>query len=184
MRRDMLGHGAKVFAWQPFEPVMWSIGILLGGAIISLAWLALQTPTRTTMKLTTITLALALVLSSTFAIAHTTHPRCGSGVGTYQGYRGPYDSYAWYRRPSNSYGPYNSYGRYQSGGLSTRSGDARAGPIHARTFTGTSGSYVSPHLDATCRGRRREILSESRMRYVASAFMWRVALLVPSSAAN
>ena len=60
----------------------------------------------------------------------------------------------------------------------------RAGPIHARTFTGTSGSYVSPHLDATCRGRRREVLSESRMRYVASAFMWRLAPLVPSSAAN
>ena len=30
---------AKVFARLPFEPVMWSIGILLSGAIISLAWL-------------------------------------------------------------------------------------------------------------------------------------------------
>lgn len=61
------------------------------------------------MKLTTITLASALVLlSSTFALAHTTHhPGYGSGVRTYQGYRGP----------SNSYGPYNSYGRYRSGGL-------------------------------------------------------------------
>jgi hypothetical protein len=32
---------AKVFAAsQPFEPVMWSIGIVLSGAIISLAWLS------------------------------------------------------------------------------------------------------------------------------------------------
>ena len=70
---------------------------------------------RTTMKLATITLASAFVLSSTFALAYTTHPRHGSGVRTYQGYRGPYNSYARYRGPSNSYGPYNSYGR--SGGL-------------------------------------------------------------------
>src|SRR5437764_12166267 len=27
-------------------------------------------------------------------------------------------------------------------GLSTKSGDARAGPIHSRTFTSTSGSYA------------------------------------------
>jgi hypothetical protein len=57
---------------------------------------------RTTMKLTTITLASAFVLStSTFALANTTHPKHGSGVRTYQGYRGPY----------------NSYGGYRSGGL-------------------------------------------------------------------
>jgi hypothetical protein len=32
---------AKVFAAsQPFEPVMWSIGIVLTAAIISLAWLS------------------------------------------------------------------------------------------------------------------------------------------------
>lgn len=70
------------------------------------------------MKLTTITLASGFVLSSTFALAHTTHhPRYGSGVRTYQGYRGPYNSYAWSRGPFNSYGPYNSYGGYRSGGL-------------------------------------------------------------------
>ena len=54
------------------------------------------------MKLTTITIASAFVLSSTFALAHTTHhPRYGSGVRTYQGYRGLY----------------NSYGGHRSGGL-------------------------------------------------------------------
>jgi hypothetical protein len=64
------------------------------------------------MKLTTITLASAFVLStSTFALAYTTHPKHGSGVRTYQGYRGPYNSYARYG------GPYNSYGGYRSGGL-------------------------------------------------------------------
>jgi hypothetical protein len=70
------------------------------------------------MKLTTITIASAFVLSITFALAHTTHhPRYGSGVTTYQGYRGLFNSYAWYRGPSNSYGPYNPYGGYRSGGL-------------------------------------------------------------------
>jgi hypothetical protein len=63
------------------------------------------------MKLTTITLASAFVLSSTFALAHSTHPRHASSIRTYQGYREPYNSFAWYPGPSNS------YGRYRSGGL-------------------------------------------------------------------
>jgi len=73
------------------------------------------------MQLTTITLATTLVLSSTFALAYTTHPKHGAGVRTYQGYRGPYNSYARYGGPYNSYGgyhgPYNSYGGFGSGGL-------------------------------------------------------------------
>jgi hypothetical protein len=74
------------------------------------------------MKLATITLASALVLSSTFALAYTTHPRSGSGARTYQGYRGPYNSYGWYRGASNAYGPSNSYGGYRSGGLNGTAG--------------------------------------------------------------
>ena len=35
---------------------------------------------------------------------------------------------------------------------STRSGDAKAGLIHSRTFTGTSSSYASAGLGTTCRG--------------------------------
>ena len=35
---------------------------------------------------------------------------------------------------------------------STRSGDARAGLIHSRTSTGTSGSYACAGLGTTCRG--------------------------------
>src|SRR5260221_11607595 len=49
---------------------------------------------------------------------------------------------------------------------STRSGDARAERIHSRTFTGTLGSYACAGLGTTCRGRRREVLSESRMREI------------------
>src|SRR5271157_4442690 len=49
---------------------------------------------------------------------------------------------------------------------STKSGDARAGAIHSRTSTGTSGSYVWAGLGTTCRGRRREVLSESRMQEI------------------
>ena len=63
------------------------------------------------MKLATITLASAFVLSSTFAIAYTAHPKYGAGARTYQGNRGPYNSYGQYR------GLYNSYGGYGSGGL-------------------------------------------------------------------
>ena len=48
----------------------------------------------------------------------------------------------------------------------TRSGDAEAGPIHSRISTGTSDSYACPGLGTTCRGRRREVLSESRMRAI------------------
>jgi hypothetical protein len=42
MRRDeSVKPRAKVFAAsQPFEPVMWSIGVALSAAIISLAWLS------------------------------------------------------------------------------------------------------------------------------------------------
>jgi hypothetical protein len=61
------------------------------------------------MKLTTITLALALVLSSTFAFAHTAHPKHTSAVRTYQGYGGAYNSYGQYPGPS--------YRGYRSGGL-------------------------------------------------------------------
>ena len=51
-------------------------------------------------------------------------------------------------------------------GTSTRSGDARAGPIHSRTSTGTSVSYACPGLGTTWRGRKRKVLSESRMREI------------------
>ena len=44
--------------------------------------------------------------------------------------------------------------------------DARAGAIHSRTSTGNSGSYVWAGLGTTCRGRRREVLSESRMQEI------------------
>src|SRR5229473_3643541 len=47
---------------------------------------------------------------------------------------------------------------------STRPGEARAAAIHSRTSTRPSGSCVRPGLGATCRGRRREVLSESRMQ--------------------
>src|SRR5258705_11631119 len=43
---------------------------------------------------------------------------------------------------------------------------ARAERIHSRTFTGTLGSYACAGLGTTCRGRRREVLSESRMREI------------------
>ena len=42
----------------------------------------------------------------------------------------------------------------------------RGGAIHSRTSTGTSGSYVWAGLGTTCRGRRREVLSESRMQEI------------------
>jgi hypothetical protein len=71
------------------------------------------------MKLTTIALASAFVLSSTFAFAHTTHPRHVSGGETYQGYRGAYNAYATYGGPYNSYSEYPgpSHRGYRSGGL-------------------------------------------------------------------
>ena len=49
---------------------------------------------------------------------------------------------------------------------STRSGNAGAGLIHSRTSTGTSGSYACAGLGTTCRGRKRNVLSESRMREI------------------
>jgi hypothetical protein len=49
---------------------------------------------------------------------------------------------------------------------STGPGEARAGLIHSRTFTGTSGSYACAGLGTTYRGRRREVLSESQMREI------------------
>jgi hypothetical protein len=58
------------------------------------------------VKLATITLASAFVLEIAFAPAYAAHPKRGSGVRTYQGYRGPYNSYP---GPSNSPVPYNSY---------------------------------------------------------------------------
>jgi hypothetical protein len=70
------------------------------------------------MKLATITLASAFMLSSTFAFAHTTHPKHASGLRTDQGYRGAYNAYGAYPEPYNSYGQYlaPSYGGYRSGG--------------------------------------------------------------------
>ena len=72
------------------------------------------------MKLTTIALASAFVLStSTFALANTTHPKHASGVRTYQGYRGAYNADGGYPGPYISSGQYPgpSYGGYRSGGL-------------------------------------------------------------------
>jgi hypothetical protein len=40
MRRDGYPPATVLAASQPFEPVMWSIGIMLSAAIISLAWLS------------------------------------------------------------------------------------------------------------------------------------------------
>src|SRR5258706_4717397 len=61
---------------------------------------------------------------------------------------------------------------------STRSGDARAELIHSRTFTGTLGSYACAGLGTTCRGRRREVLSESRMREICLGFDLLYALVI------
>ena len=46
---------------------------------------------------------------------------------------------------------------------------AKGRQIDSRTSTGTSGSYLSPGLGTTCRGRRREVLSESRMREICTS---------------
>src|ERR1700716_2177174 len=46
---------------------------------------------------------------------------------------------------------------------STRPDEARAAVIHSRTFTRPLDSCVWAGLGATCRGRRREILSDSWM---------------------
>lgn len=69
------------------------------------------------MKLTMITLASAFVLSSTFAFAHTAHPKHASGVRTYQGDRGAYNAYATYGGPYNGQYSGPSYRGYRSGGL-------------------------------------------------------------------
>jgi hypothetical protein len=63
------------------------------------------------MKLTTITLASALVLSSTSAFAYTIHPKHTSGVRTYQG--GAYNAYATYGGPSYGQYPGPSYRGYR-----------------------------------------------------------------------
>jgi hypothetical protein len=68
------------------------------------------------MKFTMIALASAFVLSSTFAFAHTTHPKHASGVRTDQGYNGAYNAYATYGG-SYSSNPGPSYRSYRSGGL-------------------------------------------------------------------
>ena len=47
---------------------------------------------------------------------------------------------------------------------STRSGKEGAGPIHPRTCTAILAWYAWPRAGAVSRGRRREALSESRMR--------------------
>jgi hypothetical protein len=40
MRRDGYPRATVLAASQPFEPVMWSIGIVLCAAIISFGWLS------------------------------------------------------------------------------------------------------------------------------------------------
>jgi RNA-directed DNA polymerase len=47
---------------------------------------------------------------------------------------------------------------------STRSGDGGTGAIHSRTCTAILALYAWPRAGAASRGRRREVLSESRMR--------------------
>jgi hypothetical protein len=58
------------------------------------------------MKLATIALASAFALSSTFALAHTTHHKYRSGA--YSTAR----NYGSYSRNYGSYGRYGGYGRY------------------------------------------------------------------------
>src|SRR3954449_5851149 len=52
---------------------------------------------------------------------------------------------------------------------STRSGDEGAGPIHSRTCTAILAWYAWPRAGAASRGRRREPLSESRMREICTS---------------
>jgi hypothetical protein len=52
---------------------------------------------------------------------------------------------------------------------STGSGDAVRGPIHLRSFTGTSGSCAWADLGTTRRGRRSDALSESRIREICQS---------------
>ena len=52
---------------------------------------------------------------------------------------------------------------------STRSGDEGAGPIHSRTCTAILAWYAWPRAGAASRGRRREALSESRMREICTS---------------
>ena len=51
-------------------------------------------------------------------------------------------------------------------GTSINSGASGAGAIHSRTCTGTSISYASRRAAAASHGRRRDVLSESRMRAI------------------
>src|SRR3954464_2933470 len=52
---------------------------------------------------------------------------------------------------------------------STRSGDEGAGAIHSRTCTAILAWYAWPRVGAASRGRRREALSESRMREICTS---------------
>jgi hypothetical protein len=82
------------------------------------------------MKLATITLASAFVFSNTFAPAYAAHPKHRSGVRTYQGSRGPYNSYP---GPSNSYVRSNSYAgsrSYGSNGSPDGPADLVGGDTH------------------------------------------------------
>src|SRR5262252_1924683 len=52
---------------------------------------------------------------------------------------------------------------------STKSGIGGAGPIHSRTCTAILAWYAWPRADGASRGRRREPLSESRMREICTS---------------
>src|SRR3954452_9252691 len=52
---------------------------------------------------------------------------------------------------------------------STRSGDEGAGAIHSRICTAMLAWYAWPRAGAASRGRRREALSESRMREICTS---------------
>jgi hypothetical protein len=59
---------------------------------------------------------------------------------------------------------------------STKSGDAVAGPIHSRTFTGTSGSSACAGLGTTCRGRRRDVSRVGRNNRCSSMVTFSVLI--------
>ena len=70
---------------------------------------------------------------------------------------------------SRAYRALDNYTRCGCAGgcvTSTRSGKEGAGPIHSRTCTAILAWYAWPRADAASRGRRRDVLSESRMRQI------------------